>query len=199
MAVTIIASTSHLRMKNLVNRTTSSSHCRQLGKSRSAHTQGPVQRTARKPETEVLPGILPPNFNAIPYPIELPHGNISKNLSETWSTVNTYLDSWQILADLMVYIHLASSTVHLQHKHCLWSSVTRRSIVPPIVTFFFELCSLIGGWKDPSDLGHSRNGDLVMEDEGGDQRVHEIGLTDMNGFTYRMEPLALAGIDSGWN
>jgi helicase MOV-10 len=46
----------------------------------------PRKRTARKPETEILPGILPPALKAIPYVVKLAHAHIPKNLSETLST-----------------------------------------------------------------------------------------------------------------
>jgi len=46
----------------------------------------PRKRTARKPETEVLPGIPPPALNTIPYVVKLSLAAIPKNLSQTLST-----------------------------------------------------------------------------------------------------------------
>lgn len=46
----------------------------------------PRKRRTREPETEVLPGVLPPALKAIPYVVKLPQAGIPKNLSETLST-----------------------------------------------------------------------------------------------------------------
>jgi helicase MOV-10 len=46
----------------------------------------PRKRTAREPEKEILPGVLPPALNAIPYVVKLSLADIPKNLSETLST-----------------------------------------------------------------------------------------------------------------
>jgi helicase MOV-10 len=46
----------------------------------------PRKRTARKPEQEVLPGILPPALNAIPYTVKLSKADIPNNLAETLSS-----------------------------------------------------------------------------------------------------------------
>lgn len=84
----------------------------------------PRKRVTREVETDVLPGILPPALNAIPYAVKLAKSPIPKNLSDVLST-GSPRDATQRVRRMFLPGAWDSSTYGRHFKHLIWAEELR--------------------------------------------------------------------------